>query len=80
MIKLYAVLDKASKTTAHPFSFQTDRDAVDGFRQVANDKNTSIGKHPDDFALYALGEYDPRTMSFDITEPKLIIGANELLQ
>lgn len=80
MIKLYAVKDKASNTTANPFSFSNDRDAVDGLRQVAKDEKTSIGKHPEDFDLYFLGDYDPREMKIiPLDQPKLIIGAAELL-
>ena len=79
MIKLYAVKDIQAGTTASPFSFQTNRDAIDGLRQVANDESTSIGKHPADFELYLLGEYDPREMMFDLQKPELIIGAAELV-
>lgn len=81
MIKLYAIHDKQSNTTQHPFPMATNRDAIDGLRQLANDDKTLIGKHPDDFILYYLGEYDERQMQFNIEDdPELIIGANELLQ
>jgi hypothetical protein len=81
MIKLYAVKDIAAGTTNQPFSFQTDRDAIEGLRAVANDENSTIGKHPEDFELYHLGEYDMRSMEFDLLDkPILVIGAKELLQ
>lgn len=78
MIKLYSVLDKQSKTTQNPFSFQTHRDAIDGLRQVVNDENTTISKHSDDFDLYFLGEYDPRKMEFNISHPEKIASASDL--
>lgn len=81
MIKLYTILDKASKTTNQPFPMQTDRDAITGLRDVVNDKNTTIHKHPEDFELYRLGEYDPRSMKFSLIDnPELVIAASELLQ
>ena len=81
MIKLYAIKDKASSTTQAPFPVQCDRDAVDGFKALVNDNKTSIGKHPEDFELYHLGEYNPRLMAFSLNnDPKFIISAQELKQ
>lgn len=78
MIKLYTVLDKQSKTTNQPFPMQTNRDAIEGLRQVVQDENTTISKHPDDFDLYYLGEYDEREMQFIISSPEKVISASEL--
>lgn len=81
MIRLYAIKDKESKTTQAPFPVQCNRDAIDGFKALVNDEGTSIGKHPQDFELYHLGEYDPRSMAFSLNDdPKFIIGASELKQ
>lgn len=79
MIKLFAVKDKASNTTNDPFPCPTNRDAIEGLRQVVNDGKTTIAKHPEDFDLYNLGEYNPRTMDFVInSKPEFIISATEL--
>jgi hypothetical protein len=81
MIKLYALYDNASKTTQHPMPFLTDRDAVDGLKEVCLDKNTAMNKHPEDFTLYRLGSYNPREMSFDMHEqPEIVITVSEILQ
>ena len=81
MIKLYVVKDKASNTTNDPFHCLTDRDAVEGFKQVVNDEKTTICRHPEDFDLYYLGDYDPRSMDFSLIDtPKFLISASELKQ
>jgi len=81
MINLYTLLDKASKTTNHPMAFQTTRDAIDGLKQVADDKETALAKHPEDFELYKLGEYNPREMKFEIFDsPELVITVSEIIQ
>lgn len=81
MIKLYTVVDKASGTSNHPMPFTTERDARDGLAQVVNDPQTSIAKHPDDFDLFHLGDYNPREMSFDLHDkPLLICNAKQLLK
>lgn len=80
MINLYTLIDKASKTTNHPMPFASQRDAVDGLREVVNDEKTALHKHPEDFALYQLGEYNPRDMKMEIFDPpKIIIEVSQLL-
>lgn len=80
MIKLYTLKDNASNTTNHPMPFTTQRDAIDALDQVAADKSTSIYKHAEDFDLYELGEYNPRTMKFELMDvPKHIINVASLI-
>lgn len=80
MINIYTVKDTASNTTNDPFFAPTDRDAIEGLKQVANDDKTNIGKYPQDFELYRLGNYNPRNMSFDISEnANLLTRADELV-
>lgn len=80
MLNLYVVKDSISQTTGVPMSFQTDRDARDGFQQAVNDPKTSIAKHPSDYALWKVGHYDERKMIFDPeAKPELIARAEELV-
>ncbi len=75
MIQLYTLLDKASKTTNHPMAFQSQRDALDGLRQVALDEKTALAKHPEDFELYQLADYNPRTMEMETFDPPIKIAS-----
>jgi hypothetical protein len=79
MLKLYAIQDSVSKTTNTPLHFQTDRDAIDGFRELVNDDKTVLNKHPDDFSLWMVGEYDEREMRFIGGDPSKIVNASDLL-
>ncbi len=81
MIELYTLKDKASNTTNHPMAFTSKRDALDGLKQVATDENTALAKHPDDFELYKIANYNPRSMSMELVEPpELIATVTEILQ
>lgn len=81
MINVYAVKDIASNTTNNPFFAPTNRDAIEGLKQVANDAQTNIGKYPQDFELYCLGSYNPRDMHFDVSkDADLLIRADELVE
>jgi hypothetical protein len=62
----------------------TEREAIDGLRTVVNSeemKESPIHKHPKDFALYYLGEYNDREMKMELLDsPKKIIEAEKLIQ
>lgn len=55
---VFAVLDLKIGTYASPFFMPTVASAKRAFAGAANDPGTMLFKHPDDFALYHLGEFD----------------------
>lgn len=71
-VKLYAVLDTASGVYDGPIPCNTDGVAIRNFSNMAGDQNHSIGKNPEFFQLYRIGEYNDATG--EITdEPKRCI-------
>lgn len=60
-MKVFTVYDIKSQTYMPPFCVRAEGEAVRGFSDQANDKNSAIGLHPTDYILYALGDYDDRT-------------------
>lgn len=62
---VYAVFDSKVKTFAQPFLMRTRGEALRGWSEVANDKNTSISKHAEDYSLMELGEYDDQTGTYE---------------
>lgn len=56
--KLYAVKDVKSGLFNAPIMFVTKGEAIRSFSMAANDKQTTVGKWAQDFALYELGEYN----------------------
>lgn len=63
-LSVYAVYDSKVQTFASPFQMRTRGEALRGWEEVANDPNTTVCKHPEDFALMELGEYDESTGQF----------------
>lgn len=61
MLKIFAVYDSKIKEFDKPFHCKTKGEALRSWQEVANDKNSIIGKWPQDFALFELGEYNPQT-------------------
>lgn len=80
MINLYTVHDTVSDTFINPFAMKTDRDAIEGFRVVANDEKTNYNKFPADFVLCRIGTFDERTGKINSDELKTLISAHALIK
>ncbi len=58
---LYAVFDSASGVYDRPWIGQSDAAALRSFGDIACDAEHPIGKHPEHYSLFRLGEYDDNT-------------------
>jgi hypothetical protein len=81
MLKMFTIRDQESQThSPTPLGFPTVRDAKETLRELASDENTTIGKHPQDFQLLYVGDYDPRLGEMIPKAHESVCWANELLQ
>lgn len=58
IVKAYSIFDVKADVFHAPFFTGTHGLAIRNFKDVANDKNSSIGKYPADFKLVCIGSYD----------------------
>lgn len=58
---MYAIYDTKAKVYNQPFHFHNDQMAIRACIDLRNDKNTEPGRHPEDFTLHHLGEYEDTT-------------------
>lgn len=56
--KVFSIYDTKAKVYNLPFYSQQVASAIRMFGDVANDRNTSINKHPADYVLYEIGTFD----------------------
>lgn len=71
-----AVFDKMTGAFMQPFFTRTNYEAVRNFKDAVTDGSTVFNKHPEDYCLFKLAEFDDNTgtlVSLDVTE-KLIDG------
>lgn len=54
----YSVYDNKALVYGTPFYGPTDGFAVRAFTELANDPNTTVGRHPGDFSLFCVGSFD----------------------
>lgn len=57
-LNAYTVFDTKALQYHPPFFASTDGAAVRSLQDLANDPNTTVGRHPSDYVLYCAGTYD----------------------
>lgn len=57
-VHVFSILDEKSLVFSQPFFMQSKGAAVRAFSDLVQDKSTSIAKHPADYRLYVIGEFD----------------------
>ncbi len=78
ILKIYTVFDSATGAYMRPFFMQSDGQAMRSFIDEVNG-DSPMAKHPEDYALFALGDFDDNTGTFDCVEPRCLARAHELL-
>lgn len=63
MLKVYAVRDKAVGAFMAPFFVRSPGEAMRSFVDAVNDKNSPFFKHPHDFELFYIAQFDPSDAS-----------------
>jgi len=76
------VKDRAADVVNRPFFVPhrnvAIRDFTDEVNRVAGDNQ--LNKHPDDFDLYLLGEFDDSRGAFVNNDPQVLVRAKDVLQ
>jgi len=77
-IKMFVIFDTKAKFYNKPFLLQNDSIALRAFTDLANDPSTDVCKHPEDFQLFSIGEFDDETAGIKSTNPIIIARAHEI--
>lgn len=71
ILRAYSLHDMKALQYHPPFFQSTDASAVRALRDLVNDMNTTVGRHPSDFKLYCVGTYDDETGRFEPVYPMM---------
>jgi len=74
IMKIFSIYDSKAEAYNSPFYMQTQSLAIRAFTDEANNESSQIGKHPADFTLFYMGEYDDHTASFTLEDTKISLG------
>ena len=79
---MYSIFDKAAQAYVTPFFMHNKALAIRAFADNVNSsEENNVSKHPEQFSLFCLGEYDDTTGKIEPRdEPELIASGLELVQ
>nr|QJB18902.1 MAG: nonstructural protein [Microvirus sp.] len=76
---IFSIIDRTTKDFGLPFYQPTKDTAIRSFRDLANDPESMIYKHPDDFTLFELGQFSPSTGQITgHDKPIVVVNALEI--
>lgn len=80
--KIVAIRDRAIDTFGVPVFVASTGAAIRSFSDEVNrkDDNNNLSKHPEDFDLFLLGEYDDQTGEFDGCRPSQLAVGKDLVR
>lgn len=74
LLKVYTVYDSKAEAYLQPFYCKSKGEALRSFTEVCNDKNSQIGKYPEDFTMFELGEFDDSNAQFKMYKSSVALG------
>lgn len=81
IVRGFTVFDKKAECYARPFWVGTEAEALRMFQDEANDRESAIGKHPEDYALFSLGLFNLVTgITTMHEEPKHVSWAHHMVK
>jgi len=73
-MKILSVFDSKVQAYSTPFFMRTRAEALRGWQEVVNDPSTAFNKHPEDYTLFELGEFNEDTGAIKPLETPNPIG------
>lgn len=80
-LKVFSIFDDKAKAFVNPFFMPHNGLALRALSDVVQDKNTNISRHPGDFSLYILAEFDDNSGEFvSLERPEFLARALDYVE
>lgn len=76
-MKLFAIYDTAVGAYMRPFVMQSPGQAIRAFEDMVSDPNHDIARHPEDYSLFIIGEFNDQTGEIVPESPGCLMRAHE---
>lgn len=76
----YSIFDKLADVYFKPFFVGQDGEAHRMFIDLVNDEKTVLNRHPQDYSLYRIGEFNDNSGELIKTTPKHLANATTVLR
>jgi len=77
--KIFTIYDSKANAYLTPFFLHQDAMAVRIFTDCVNDLSHQFGKHPEDYTLFSLGDWNDDKAKFLTTPPKALGNGVEFI-
>lgn len=78
VIKIFSIFDKATGVYSQPHFMLHKGQMIRAFSDEVNNPESQFFKHPGDFTLYLLGEYDDNSGALSpLAQPEFVCSAVE---
>ena len=79
IMRIFTVCDLKTGVYSHPFYEVSNGSAVRAFTDTVRTNDHPFNRHPEDYVLYFIGEYDDTIGRIYSTEPELIVTASNVI-
>jgi hypothetical protein len=76
-MNVYSIYDTAAAVYLRPFFMQSDGQALRSFSDIANDAEHDIGRHPEDYTLVRIGDFNDQNGQLIPESPESLITGLE---
>ena len=73
-MKMFSIYDHKAKAYQLPFYLRQSGEALREFSDLVNDEKSRVIKHPEDYTLFLLGEFDETTGEFQLEKTPSPLG------
>lgn len=77
-VNLYAFKDQTAEVFQMPFCCHNSKEAIRVFDIRLKDKDSMIGRYPEQFSLYEIGSYDDSTGKVEPIDIHLVIMGSDI--
>ena len=74
ILKIASIHDAKAEAWLSPMFFQSNGQAIRSFADAVNNSESGLGKHPEDYTLLELGEFNQRTGALEVSKAPLALG------
>lgn len=75
--RMCSVFDLVAQQYGRPFFAVSDGSAIRGFSDEVNNPESQLYRHPDDYQLFILGEFDDASAAISVLDvPQLLVSGS----
>lgn len=76
-MKIITCYDSKTESYLNPLTYMTNADAIRAFSDEVKDSNSRLNKHPEDYSLILIGEFDQFSGKLTSCDHVILCNASE---